>query len=104
MRRANRPLCRQAILSGNSIQLSGGRKMRKSLLTALLGFALLAAPVAFSTKSDAANPLRQNAPAANNRPTPLPNYDIRLDNRDEFDDTELNTNAGRQRAAGSANA
>src|SRR5687767_10794870 len=78
--------------------------MRKSLLTALLGFALLAAPVAFSTKSDAANPLRQNAPAANNRPTPLPNYDIRLDNRDEFDDTELNTNAGRQRAAGSANA
>ncbi|MFN2416039.1 MAG: M36 family metallopeptidase [Pyrinomonadaceae bacterium] len=78
--------------------------MRKSLLTALLGFALLATPVAFSTKSDAANPLRQDAPAAGNRPTPLPNYDIRLANRDEFADTELNSNAGRQRAAGSQNA
>jgi Zn-dependent metalloprotease len=78
--------------------------MRKSLLTALLGFALLATPLAFSTKSDAANPLRQNPPPAGNRPTPLPNYDIRLANRDEFDDTELNTNSGRQRAAGSANA
>ena len=78
--------------------------MRKSLLTALLGFALLATPVAFSPKSDAANPLRQDAPAAGNRPTALPNYDIRLANRDEFDDTELNTNAGRQRGAGSLNA
>ena len=78
--------------------------MRKSMLTALLGLALLATPFAFSTKSGAANPLRQNEPAAGNRPTPLPNYDIRLANRDEFDDTELNTNAGRQRAAGSLNA
>src|SRR5687767_1268322 len=78
--------------------------MRKSLLTALLGFALLATPAAFSTKSGAANLLRQDAPAAGNRPTPLPNYDIRLVNRDEFDDTELNSDAGRQRAAGSANA
>ncbi|HEX8335451.1 MAG TPA: M36 family metallopeptidase, partial [Pyrinomonadaceae bacterium] len=33
-----------------------------------------------------------------------PNYDIRLAYRDEFDDTELNTDNGRQRAAGSANA
>jgi Zn-dependent metalloprotease len=78
--------------------------MRKSLLTALLGFALLATPLAFSNKSDAANPLRQDAPAEGSRPTPLPNYDIRLAHRDEFDDTELNTDADRQRAAGSANA
>ena len=78
--------------------------MRKSLLTALLAFALLAMPTAFSVKSDAANPPRQDTPAGGNRPTPLPNYDIRLDHRDEFDDTELNTNHGRQRAAGSANA
>ncbi|HWS90348.1 MAG TPA: M36 family metallopeptidase [Pyrinomonadaceae bacterium] len=78
--------------------------MRKMLLTALLAAALLATPAAFTPRSDAANPLRQDAPAAGNRPTPLPNYDIRLINRDEFDDAELNTDAGRQRAAGSANA
>src|SRR5829696_467864 len=78
--------------------------MRKSLLTALLAAALLATPAAFSTRSDAANPLRQDAPAAGNHPGPLPNYDIRLAYRDEFDDTELNTDAGRQRAAGGANA
>jgi Zn-dependent metalloprotease len=79
--------------------------MRKSLLTALLAAALLATPAAFTPKSDAARALRQNAPAAaGNRPAPLPNYDIRLANRDEFDDTELNTDAGRRRAAGSLNA
>ncbi|HEX8503294.1 MAG TPA: M36 family metallopeptidase [Pyrinomonadaceae bacterium] len=78
--------------------------MRKSLLAGLLGLGLLVAPNAFTFKSDAANPLRRNAPAAGDRPTPLPNYDIRLANRDEFDDAELNTPAGRQRAAGSANA
>jgi hypothetical protein len=77
--------------------------MRKSLLAALLGFALLATPVAFTIKSDAANLLRQDAPAAD-RPTPLPNYDIRLADRTEFAETELNTNAGRQKAARSANA
>jgi Zn-dependent metalloprotease len=79
--------------------------MRKSLLTALLAAALLATPAAFTTKSDAANALRQKDPAAaGNHPTTLPNYDIRLAFRDEFDDAELNTNAGRQRAVGSANA
>jgi extracellular elastinolytic metalloproteinase len=77
--------------------------MRKSLLTGLLGVALLVTPVAFSPRSDAANPLRQNAPAAGPR-TPLPNFDIRLAGRGEFTDTELNTNAGRARAAGHANA
>ena len=79
--------------------------MRKSPLFLLLGVALLVTPAAFfSTKSDAANPFRQDAPAAGNRPAPLPNYDIRLVGRDEFDDTDLNTGEGRQRAAGSANA
>jgi Zn-dependent metalloprotease len=79
--------------------------MRKSLLFVLLGVALLATPSAFfSTKSDAANSLRQDTPAAGSRPAPLPNYDIRLANRGEFDDTELNTDEGRERAAGSANA
>jgi Zn-dependent metalloprotease len=77
--------------------------MRKSLLTAVLGFALLVTPAAFSTRSDAANPVPRN-PAAAPRNTPLPNYDIRLDGRGEFTDTDLNTNNGRQRAAGSANA
>jgi hypothetical protein len=48
--------------------------MRKSLLFLLLGVALLVTPSAFfSTKSDAANPFRQDAPAAGNRPAPLPN-------------------------------
>lgn len=78
--------------------------MRKSVLAALLGLVLLAAPAAFSTRSSATNLLRQNAPAAGNRPSPLPNYDIRLAGRDEFDDAELDTPAGRQRAAGGANA
>jgi len=71
--------------------------MRKMLLTALLAAALLATPAAFTPRSDAANPLRQDAPAAGKGPQRLPNYDIRLANRDEFDDTELNTDSGRQR-------
>ena len=79
--------------------------MRKSLLTALLAAALLAAPTAFSTRTDAARgPVPQNPTNASNRPTPLPDYDIRLVNREGFDDTELNTAPGRQRAAGSLNA
>jgi Zn-dependent metalloprotease len=80
--------------------------MRKSLLTALLCAALLATPAAFSTKSDAANPLGQGGTAAagGGGRAALPNYDARLAFRDEFDDTELNTDHGRQRAAGSANA
>jgi Zn-dependent metalloprotease len=77
--------------------------MRKSLLTALLAAALLAMPTAFSTKSDAANPLRQDAPAAaGRRPTPLPNYDIRLAGRGEFADTDLGVPSGRQKVASSA--
>jgi Zn-dependent metalloprotease len=76
--------------------------MRKSLLTALLCVALLATPAAFSPRSDAANPLPQDTPAAGNRPTPLPNYDIRLAGRDEFMDTEVNTSAGKLRAAGAS--
>src|ERR1044072_7455954 len=76
--------------------------MRKSLLTALLAATLLAMPTAFSPKSDAANPLRQNPPAAGKRPTPLPNYDIRLADGGEFTDTDLSSNVGRQKAANGA--
>jgi Zn-dependent metalloprotease len=78
--------------------------MRKSLLTGLLGLALLVCPVVFTTKSDAAKPLRQSAASSRTRPTPLPNYDIRLAGRGEFADSDLSSAAGRQRAAGAANA
>lgn len=81
--------------------------MRKSLLIALLAAALLATPAAFSTKSDAANPQRPTirpgggaAPA----PAPLPNFDIRLVDRGEFVEAELNSNVGRQRAAAQGDA
>jgi Zn-dependent metalloprotease len=81
--------------------------MRKSLLTGLLGVALLVCPVVFSTKSDAAKPLRK-APAAagptKTRPAPLPNYDIRLAGRGEFTDTDVSSSASAQRAITSANA
>lgn len=76
--------------------------MRKSLLIALLAAALLATPAAFSTKSDAANPQRpvtRPGGGAAAAPAPLPNFDIRLAGRGEFADAELNSNAGRQRAA-----
>ncbi|HEV2860591.1 MAG TPA: M36 family metallopeptidase [Pyrinomonadaceae bacterium] len=80
--------------------------MRKSLIAGLLGVALLATPAAFSTKSDAASPIRQNAPASSprNNPAPLPNFDIRLAGRGEFASSELSSTGGRQRAAGSGNA
>ncbi|MBV9926188.1 MAG: M36 family metallopeptidase [Acidobacteria bacterium] len=80
--------------------------MRKSLLTALLAAALLAAPTAFSTRTDAArNPVRQDADAASNRPTPLPNYDIRLGGRNEFNDTDLSAPAAaRQKLMAAASA
>ncbi|MDT5294378.1 MAG: hypothetical protein QOJ76_1258, partial [Acidobacteriota bacterium] len=70
--------------------------MRKSLLTALLGVALVVTPAAFPTKSDAARALRQIrtiVPLAKPRPTPLPNYDIRLVGRGEFNDSALNSTA-----------
>ena len=78
--------------------------MRKSLLTGLLGVALLVCPVVLTTKSDAAKPLRQSAASSRTRPTPLPNYDIRLAGRGEFADSDLSSAAGRQRAASAANA
>ncbi|HVF44057.1 MAG TPA: hypothetical protein VM936_13630, partial [Pyrinomonadaceae bacterium] len=82
--------------------------MRKSLLTGLLGVALLTAPVLFSTKSDAANPLRPKAPAAATPRTspraPLPNYDIRLAGRGEFADTDVSTKARAQSALASGSA
>jgi Zn-dependent metalloprotease len=82
--------------------------MRKSLLTGLLGVALLITPVVFSTKSNAANPLRGKTPAAaapappRSRPAPLPNYDIRLAGRGEFADTDVSSTANAQRAVASA--
>jgi Zn-dependent metalloprotease len=83
--------------------------MRKSLLTGLLGVALLITPVLFSTKSNAANPLRGKTPAAapappSSRPAPLPNYDIRLAGRGEFTDTDVSSTASAQRAVASASA
>lgn len=88
--------------------------MRKSLLTGLLCVALLAAPVVFSTKSNAANSIRRNVnttlrqslPAASSRarPAPLPNYDIRLAGRGEFTDTDVSSTAGVQRAVASGSA
>jgi Zn-dependent metalloprotease len=81
--------------------------MRKSLLTGLLGAALLIAPVVFSTKSDAANPLRPKPPAAATPRaprTPLPNYDIRLAGRGEFADTDVSTRSRAQSALASGNA
>jgi Zn-dependent metalloprotease len=83
--------------------------MRKSLLTGLLGVALLTTPVLFSTKSNAANPLRGRMPAAapalpRTRPAPLPNYDIRLAGRGEFADTDVSSTASAQRAVASASA
>lgn len=82
--------------------------MRKSLLTGLLGFALVAAPVLFSAKSDAANPLQPKSPAAATPRTspraPLPNYDIRLAGRGEFADTDVSTKARAQSAAAGGSA
>lgn len=76
--------------------------MRKLLLSALLAAALLATPTAFTNRSNAANPLRQDAPAVGNRPQPLPNYDVRLAGRGEFNDIDLSAPAGRQKAANGA--
>jgi Zn-dependent metalloprotease len=74
--------------------------MRKSLLMALLGIALVVTPTVFPTKSDAAKPLRQESlPVARGaRPAPLPNYDIRLVGRGEFTDSDLNSTASTQKA------
>src|SRR5689334_585062 len=79
--------------------------MRKSLLAALPAVALLIAPAAFSPKSNAAGPVTPKPAAAPTRtaPQPLPNYDIRLAGRGEFEDSDLSSNAGRQRAAASSN-
>lgn len=84
--------------------------MRKSLLTGLLGTALLITPVVFSTKSDAAKPLQPKepvVPAVTPRTSPrapLPNYDIRLAGRSEFADTDVSTKSRTQSAISSASA
>lgn len=82
--------------------------MRKSLLTGLLGVALLVTPVVFSTKSDAANPLQPKEPVAVTPRTapkaPLPNYDIRIAGRGEFTDTDVSTKSRAQNALTSGSA
>jgi Zn-dependent metalloprotease len=80
--------------------------MRKSLLTGLLGVALLVTPAAFSTKSRASstsNTSRENVTAARPRTahTPLPDYDIRLAGRGEFTDADVSTSAAAKRVAAS---
>src|SRR3712207_9069391 len=80
--------------------------MRKSLLTGLLGAALLITPVVFSTKSGAANPLQPKPAAATPRApqSPLPNYDIRLAGRGEVAGTDVGTRGRAQGAPASGNA
>jgi Zn-dependent metalloprotease len=75
--------------------------MRKSLLTGLLGVVLVVTPVAFSTRSDAASAVRQKGPlvaSPRTRPTPLPNYDLRLVGKGEFTDSDLNSTPAAQSA------
>ncbi len=72
--------------------------MRTRLLLGLLGLALMAAAIFPFTKSDAALTLRQDGGASSQR-RGLPNYDIRLEGRGEFEDYELVTPAGKAKAA-----
>jgi Zn-dependent metalloprotease len=77
--------------------------MRKRLLVVLLGVALVAASMFPLIKSDAARAPQPTAgvttgPARAKR-APLPNYDIRLAGRGEFNDIDLNSAAGKQSAA-----
>ncbi len=81
--------------------------MRKSLLIGLLGFALIAASIFPTIKSDAARVTQKQsvytaAPRAQ-RPT-LPNYDIRLAGQGEFADTDLNSTAQTQSVMRNASA
>ncbi|MGB8511033.1 MAG: M36 family metallopeptidase [Pyrinomonadaceae bacterium] len=80
--------------------------MRKSLLVALMGVALIVASMFPAMRSDAARATRiQEVPAgrprAGGRAT-LPNYDIRLAGKGEFIDTDLNADTISQTAAPTA--
>jgi Zn-dependent metalloprotease len=70
--------------------------MRKKLLVGLLAFAFAAASMFPLTKSDAAFTLQQGGAVA--EPRSLPNYDIRLDGKGEFQDYEIATSRGKQMA------
>jgi Zn-dependent metalloprotease len=75
--------------------------MRKSLLIGLLGVALIAASLFPFTKSDAALTLQEQAALtgrAKPQPVSLPDYDVRLVGRGEFQDYDLNSPTGRQSA------
>jgi hypothetical protein len=77
--------------------------MRKKLLVGLLGSVLVVTSLFPFTKSDAALTLQQEgALIGRSKPQPasLPDYDIRLAGRGEFQDFDLSAPAGRQSAAG----
>ena len=81
--------------------------MRKRLLVVLLGVALAAVSIFPVTRSGAhrsAQPQGGNPGQAGTKRPTLPNYDLRLEGRGEFTDTELNSTADTQRAAQSGNA
>jgi Zn-dependent metalloprotease len=77
--------------------------MRMKLLVTLLGLALAAAAIFPLTKSDAFNlqqgRTRQQLTPKIPQTRTLPNYDIRLEGRDEFSDYELTSPAGKQKAS-----
>ena len=79
--------------------------MRKSLLLGLLGVALVAASMFPLAKSDAARtPQRGGTLFGRAKPTPLPNYDIRLEGRGEFTDVNISPAASKHAAVRTADA
>jgi Zn-dependent metalloprotease len=75
--------------------------MRRRLFVGLLGVALVGASIFPFTKSDAAYVL-QRQPSADSvrlQPTGLPNYDLRLVGKGEFQDYDLSSTSGRLRAS-----
>src|SRR6185295_20044931 len=78
--------------------------MRKSLFVGALGTLLLTVLLFPFLKSGAANAPDQNAfrVAPGSSPGSLPNFDIRLQGKGEFNDYDLNTADGAQSAAKSA--
>jgi Zn-dependent metalloprotease len=75
--------------------------MRRRLFVGLLGTLLLAVATFPSLKSDAANPSQEKGPRTTRRqiPSKLPNYDIRLVNKGEFAEYDLNAPATTSGAA-----
>jgi Zn-dependent metalloprotease len=74
--------------------------MRKSLLLGLLGLVLAVASMIPLTKSGAAHASQQKGSSAGkSRPKTLPDYDIRLVDKSEFTDYDLNTPAAAAKGA-----